>query len=109
MKRRSFLSKGSSVIIGTGVLGCSTIKVTQKFSEPAFDKVVPEPIGTMEYREIGKTGIKVSKYGFGSHIREDLLSFTKERERMIHEAYDYGVNFFDVYDHEQRCYPERTV
>lgn len=104
MKRRSFLAAGTSALVGAGAMGCSTIKVTQKHSEPAFDKVAPKPVGQMKYNELGKTGIKVPHFGFGSHVRSDLIPFEKERERMILEACDYGVNFFDVYDHEQKCY-----
>ncbi len=60
----------------------------------------PTPIfGEMSYRELGKTGIKVSRLGFGSHLlpynREDPVG----RDRQIQEAYANGINLFDVYDH----------
>ena len=63
-----------------------------------FDTTVQKPAGTMPTGEIGTTGIKVSKFGFGAHMRSDMLQYEKEREWMVREAYDLGINFFDVYD-----------
>jgi len=69
-----------------------------------FDTKVPKPQGTMPMSEIGKTGIKVSKFGFGSHITQEVREHEKEREWMIREAYDFGINFFDVYDIEMNSF-----
>jgi len=105
MKRREFFAAGAAGIIGAGAAGgCSTVKVKQEVAPLAFDRTVPKPSGTMPMGEIGKTGIKVSKFGFGSHMRGDIVKYVKEREWMVREAYDLGVNFFDVYDKEQNCY-----
>ncbi len=104
MIRRDFLKACAPVVVGAGIAGCSSVKVTQKLSPHAFDKEVRKPVGTMPYGEIGVTGINVSKFGFGSHVRKDIVPFEKEREWMVKEALDLGVNFFDVYDHEQQCY-----
>ena len=104
MKRRDFIAKGSAGLLGAGITGCSSVTVKRELSPHAFDKKVPKPVGTMPTGEIGKTGIKVSKYGFGSHMRKDIVEFDSERERMVREAFDFGVNLFDVYDKEQECY-----
>ena len=104
MRRRDFITRGTAGVLGAGLAGCSTVKVKREFSPHAFDKKVPKPTGTMPMGEIGTTGIKVSKFGFGSHMRKDIVPFGKEREWMIREAYDLGVRLFDVYDHEQECY-----
>jgi len=104
MKRRDFIARGTAGVIGAGLAGCSTVKVKRELSPHAFDKKVSKPAGTMPMGEIGTTGIKVSKFGFGSHMRKDVVPFEKEREWMIREAYDLGVRLFDVYDHEQECY-----
>ena len=104
MKRRDFITKGTIGALSAGFVSCSKIGVNRELSPYAFDKKVPKPVGTMPMAEIGKTGIKVSKFGFGSHMRRDIIKFEKEREFMVREAYDLGMNFFDVYDHEQRCY-----
>ena len=45
--------------------------------------------------DLGTTGIKVSKFGFGSHMRKDIVPFDTERERMIREAHDLGITLFE--------------
>jgi len=104
MKRRDFIIKGSVGGLGIGLAGCSTVKVKDELSPYAFDKKVAKPVGTMPMSELGKTGIKVSKFGFGSHMRKDIIKFEKEREWMVREAYDLGIKLFDVYDKEQNCF-----
>ncbi len=104
MKRRNFLSQSMTGALGLGFAGCSSLSVKRELSPHDFDKKGPKPVGTMPMAEIGKTGIKVSKFGFGSHMRKDIVPFEKEREWMVREAYDLGVTFFDVYDYEQECF-----
>jgi len=49
----------------------------------------------MEYRFLGKSGLKVSALSFGSWVTfGDQVDEDVARECMI-EAYDAGVNFFD--------------
>ena len=55
----------------------------------------------MPVSELGKTGIKISNFGFGSHIRAEMRTYDKQREHIIREAFDLGVNVFDVYDKEE--------
>ena len=104
MKRRDFVKTGVVGALGMGITGCANMKVKRGFSPLDFDRKIPKPYGTMPMGEIGKTGIKVSKFGFGSHMRRELQQYPKEREWMIREAYDMGMNFFDVYDKEQNCF-----
>ena len=109
MKRRDFMVKGSAGILGSGLTGCSIVgknkvQIKQELSPIDFNNKVPKPVGIMPTAEIGTTGIRVSKFGFGSHMRQDIVKYEKEREWMVREAYDLGINFFDIYDHEQRCY-----
>ncbi len=109
MKRRSFISKSTMGALGMSLAGCSAVrpgKVTLKEERTPidFNKKVPKPVGTMPMGEIGTTGIKVSKFGFGSHMTTELVKYKKEREWMIHEAFDMGVNLFDVYDYEFGIY-----
>ena len=109
MKRRDFIVKGTGAL-GAGFIGCSafgpkTFKIEKAVLTPLdFDTKVPKPKGTMPMAEIGTTGIRVSKFGFGSHMRQDMVKYEKEREWMIREAWDLGVNFFDVYDYEHRVF-----
>ncbi len=70
----------------------------------------------MLYRPLGKTGIDVSLLAFGSHTdhaykRKSPIGFvlTEEgqsrRDRQIAKAFDLGVNFIDVYEHEGQWEP----
>lgn len=106
MKRRSFISSSVIGALSLGVNGsvkAEKYKIEQQVSPIDFDSKAPKPVGSMPMGELGKTGIKVSKFGFGSHMREDIVKYEKEREWMIREAYDLGINFFDIYDLEQNC------
>ena len=106
MKRRQFITRSAYGVIGTGLTGCGLGKrqVRQELTPIDFKKRIAKPSGTMPASEIGKTGIRVSKFGFGSHMRKDIIPYTKEREWMVKEAVDLGINLFDVYDYEQQCY-----
>ncbi|MFC1538217.1 aldo/keto reductase [Candidatus Latescibacterota bacterium] len=102
MKRRSFLTKCSAGMMGMGITGCAATrpKKIQLYKEIAPFSPRPDG-GTMPMTELGKTGIKVSKMTFGSHIRAEMTPYYKQREYMIHEAFDMGINVFDVYDDEK--------
>lgn len=110
MKRRDFIIKGTTTgALAAGLAGCAakgreSIKVKQELTPIDLDRKVPRPKGTMPMGVLGKTGIVVSKFGFGSHMRQDMVPYTKEREWMVREALDLGVNLFDVYDEEFRIY-----
>ena len=109
MKRRTFLEKGTVGALGLGVTGCSALGlnktvVKQEQTPMDFDTRISKPQGTMPMGEIGTTGIRVSKLGFGSHMSKVAKEHPKEREWMVREAYDLGINFFDVYDYEGRTF-----
>ena len=104
MKRRDFIKNGVVGTLSAGLTGCSVIKPRRITVEPelvpfSFGDNYPKPEGgTMPMGELGTTGIRISKFGFGSHMRPYLSPYVKERERMIRDAYELGVNVFDVYD-----------
>ena len=106
MMRRDFFVKGAATCaLAAGFGGCAargreSISVKKELTSIDLETKVPRPKGTMPMGVLGKTGITVSKFGFGSHMREDMVKYTKEREWMVQEAYDLGVNLFDVYDEE---------
>lgn len=52
----------------------------------------------MEYREIGKTGMKVSNLSFGASSLGGVFHSIKEDEgvKAVHTAVDNGINFIDV-------------
>ena len=49
----------------------------------------------MEYKNLGKTGLPVSRLSFGSWITFGNQIDNNISERLMDIAYDYGVNFFD--------------
>ena len=52
----------------------------------------------MEYRKLGKHGVKISEIGFGSWISCDDLSKKQDSIALIRAAYDCGINLFDTAD-----------
>ena len=52
----------------------------------------------MEYRTLGKTGMKVSIIGYGVSPLGNVFGETDEAEgiRAVHYAIDHGINYFDV-------------
>lgn len=52
----------------------------------------------MDYREIGKTGMKVSSLGFGASSLGGVFHSLKEEKGIeaVHTAVDAGINFIDV-------------
>ncbi|TVR78206.1 MAG: aldo/keto reductase [Saprospirales bacterium] len=49
----------------------------------------------MQYRNLGKTGLKISRLSFGSWITFANQIGNDVAERLMSVAYDHGVNFFD--------------
>jgi voltage-dependent potassium channel beta subunit len=49
----------------------------------------------MEYRHLGRAGIRVSELSFGSWITFSIQADVKAAAEMMAAAYDAGVNFFD--------------
>jgi len=107
MKRRQFIVNVPLAAATFGAGGCSVLSgkkiVLERRFEAAdysFEVTRPRPKnGSIPVRELGTTGIKVSSFGYGAHIHNDLVPFEEERCRMIREAFDLGVTTFDIYDH----------
>lgn len=89
MKRRSFITGVSAVT------ALSTMNSCMKRNSVAT--VIPE--GTIPKVAFGKTGMQVSRFGFGSHLKKELVEKPAVRDAMIKTAFEHGVNVFDVYDH----------
>lgn len=51
---------------------------------------------TMEYRQLGKWGVKVSVIGLGSYLTLGQDVSESEGQQIIKKAYEAGVNFFDT-------------
>jgi aryl-alcohol dehydrogenase-like predicted oxidoreductase len=52
------------------------------------------PAGAIPQRPLGRTGAKVSALGLGGHHLGDLKT-VDEAVRLVHEAIDAGITFFD--------------
>ncbi len=52
----------------------------------------------MHYRRLGRSGLKVSEISFGAWVTFGTQLGEKEAARLIHAAYEAGVNFFDNAD-----------
>jgi aryl-alcohol dehydrogenase-like predicted oxidoreductase len=56
----------------------------------------------MEYRKLGKWGVRVSEVGLGSWLTYGGAVEEKAAAKQIHFAFEHGINFFDtanVYAH----------
>ena len=49
----------------------------------------------MNYRRLGKSGLKVSELSYGSRVTFSLQLDQSKATQIMNEAYDKGVNFFD--------------
>ena len=74
MRRRDFITKGAIGSAALSASGCSLgrprrIKLERKMAEHSFEVTHSKPSGgTMPTRELGTTGITVSKFGYGAHM-----------------------------------------
>ena len=50
---------------------------------------------TMHYRQLGKSGVKVSALSFGAWVTFGKQVGNPVARKLLHTAYDAGVNFFD--------------
>lgn len=52
----------------------------------------------MEYRQVGRSGLKLSAIGLGGWINFEEKLPTEEARRIVRAAYEGGVNFYDMAD-----------
>ncbi len=63
----------------------------------------------MEYRRLGKAGVKVSEVGLGSWLTYGGATENETATNCIHRAYEIGINFFDTANAYARGESERVV
>ncbi len=93
MKRRHFLTQAAPSMSLLPVMGCTSKAVRHNDKQKL-------PMGEIPKRQLGTTGIEVSRLGFGSHLDWDKLGDQKTRDRLIRLGYEAGINLFDVYNRE---------
>jgi aryl-alcohol dehydrogenase-like predicted oxidoreductase len=92
--RRDFLKAGAGVacvtsgLTAAGEAAPSTANSVGQAVPPTASK------GDMLYRRLGRTGAQVSAIGVGGHHLGDFAS-VDEAIRLVHEAIDAGITFFD--------------
>ena len=79
MGRRNFIRKMSSAVLGVWTSGLWNAR-------PSMAKA--EPLPTLEYRTLGRTGLKVTTVGMGVMNCSDSA--------VVLRAFDLGINFFDT-------------
>lgn len=103
------MTKGAAATAGLGLAGCTAARKNVTIGpEPvpfSFGDNYPQPkSGTMPMNKLGRTGMTVSAFAFGSHMRPYLRPYERERERMVRDAFELGINIYDVYDKEHEVY-----
>ncbi|UCF06465.1 MAG: aldo/keto reductase [bacterium] len=90
ISRRSFLGRGAASIVGaglgiSGLTACAVAQSTTTAEAESGDEDKPKIKG---YRDLGKTGWKVSDFGFGNAMMQEpsLLEYAIER----------GINYVDT-------------
>src|SRR5437764_324465 len=90
--RRDFLKAG---VTTAGVAsGAAATEVVFSADASPEQPVPPARKDDMLYRSLGRTGEQVSALGVGGHHLGDLPT-VDEAIRLVHEAVDAGVTFFD--------------
>jgi len=63
----------------------------------------------MEYRNLGKWGVKVSRLGFGSYLTVGFTCDDRTSRDMVHAAHDAGINYFDTANVYNQGEAEKTL
>src|SRR2546425_6893063 len=91
--RRDFLKAGVTIAGAASGVAAPTGVVFSADASPE-QPAPPARKGDMLYRSLGRTGEQVSALGVGGHHLGDLPT-VDEAIRLVHEAIDAGVTFFD--------------
>ena len=95
--RRDFLS--ASLLVPAAGFASTTHQSSKLEALDSSQSSAPAP--TLEYRTLGKTGLKVTSVGFGCMITSD--------PSVIERAVDLGINYFDTARGYQHGNNERMV
>jgi uncharacterized protein len=92
--RRDFLKVGATMAGAASGVAAATEVVFSSAASPGQPAAAPARKGDMLYRSLGRTGEQVSALGVGGHHLGDLPT-VDQAIRLVHEAIDAGVTFFD--------------
>lgn len=102
MKRREFLA--NSIAGVSGLLLGSKLLTAADINEPNITTKAVKTFDPWEMVSLGKTGLKVSRVGFGTGMQggrhsSNQVRLGKEKfEALLREAYDRGCRLFDTAD-----------
>ncbi len=74
-----------------------------------YSESIPERIGYMKYRNLGRSGLKVSEISLGSWLTYGKSVDDGTAASTIRQAYELGVNFFDSANVYERGEGERVM
>lgn len=94
LDRRSFFKAA-----GAGLAASITGVPELLLRKGNLSKVWAAPQGDIPTRVLGKTGMKLTVIGLGSHVNPANLKDPAGRVKQIRAAFDMGMNLFDVYEH----------
>ncbi|KPJ58421.1 MAG: hypothetical protein AMJ42_03305 [Deltaproteobacteria bacterium DG_8] len=98
--RREFIAEVGIRLVGTGLL-LNQLTAKAAFGENKGSSTKKNRKLNMEYRTLGKTGLKVSAVSFGvMRLKEPAV---------LYKALDLGINFFDTADSYQNGNNERML
>ena len=97
--RREFLTTGLSAGLALPVLGATSAMALEPQSAPQAGKAASP--AKLDYRTLGRTGLKVTTVGMGCMITSDPSVITR--------AVDLGINYFDTARGYQQGNNERLV
>ncbi len=63
----------------------------------------------MQYRRLGRSGLRVSEVGLGSWLTFGSSVEARETERIVRQAFSLGIRFFDTADEYARGRSEEVL
>lgn len=94
LNRRGFF-KAAGVGLAAGVTGVPELLLRKG----NLSKVWAAPQGDIPTKVLGKTGMKLTVIGFGSHVNPQNFKDPEGRVKQLRAGFDMGINLFDVYEH----------
>ncbi|MBN1153780.1 aldo/keto reductase [candidate division KSB1 bacterium] len=99
--RRNFIRKSSEIVAGGFVANTLLQHIERSEQQQVTSKTKEESKPVLEYRTLGKTGMKVTAVGFGAMRTTDAA--------VLAQAVDLGINFVDTAHGYQGGNNERMV
>ncbi len=92
MERRDFLKSAAAAGLAAAASAASATAQSVPRSTPVTRPQSPDMI----YRDLGTTGEKVSAIGMGGyHLAKDQTKSAEDMIRLVHQAIERGITFFD--------------